>query len=214
MKNHIFVLLFSLFIFQSCTVYNNKTPVSLAEAANNGKVKVFNNAGQSFKFDKIELIDSAYYGMKAEDTLQINSNSLSKVLLVDTRKFGEHKNFIHLGQSIFYVPYVGAWGLISVNYERQLYRFLNIRANYAQSFESGSMYMSTLCFLTGKNQNHFEMNTGYALIYNSNSPGVTYSKYEQTFVLESGYRYTKGPIFLRVGIGWPHGNYIGMGFAF
>ena len=44
----------------------HKSPVSINQAINQGKVKMLAETGQVYKFDKIELRDSNYFGMGRE----------------------------------------------------------------------------------------------------------------------------------------------------
>ena len=82
-KITIVVLLFML--LQSCTVYQ-KTSVSIEEATNKGKVKLENNNGLIWKFNKIEQIDSIYYGIVKGDTLEITPANITKINPIDERK--------------------------------------------------------------------------------------------------------------------------------
>ncbi len=61
----IILLVISIVFFQSCVVYNNPS-VSLSEATNKGKVKLYDTNGYTYKFTNIEKIDSIYYGIGRE----------------------------------------------------------------------------------------------------------------------------------------------------
>ena len=74
----IVVLLLIGTLFQSCTVYQ-KTPVSIEEAQNKGKVKVVNSNGQQWKFDQIVFIDSIYYGINSHDKTQIEDKQINHI---------------------------------------------------------------------------------------------------------------------------------------
>jgi len=83
MKNKRITLLVLLFVFlQSCTVYNS-TSVSLEEATDKGKVRVFNNAGLEWVFKEIQMKDSVFYGVTSKDTLKIRQNQVSTIYTID-----------------------------------------------------------------------------------------------------------------------------------
>ena len=61
MKKIIPSLIFTLFLLQGCVVYQ-KTPVSVEDAVDKGKVKLITEQGQKIKYKKIIQRDSIYYG--------------------------------------------------------------------------------------------------------------------------------------------------------
>ena len=85
-RSRILILVIIFFFLQGCSVYR-PIPVSVEAAAkSSGKVKVQNNAGQTFKFDKIEKIGLKYFGIKGNNELLISQSDLSVIYLIDTKK--------------------------------------------------------------------------------------------------------------------------------
>ena len=63
MKKSISVFLLVTALFQCCVVYQ-KTPVTLSDAANRGKVKVVTTNNEKLKFSNIEFENGSYTGIK------------------------------------------------------------------------------------------------------------------------------------------------------
>ena len=63
MKKSISIFLLGTVLFQCCVVYQ-KTPVSLSDAANKGKVKVVTTNNKKLKFPNIEFENGIYKGTK------------------------------------------------------------------------------------------------------------------------------------------------------
>lgn len=81
-KRHLNVLgLFfsALIFFQGCTVYKS-TPVSIEQAVQNeSKVKVITKSNEKFKFNRIRIEDSNYYGYNSKERIPLDQNNIDTI---------------------------------------------------------------------------------------------------------------------------------------
>jgi hypothetical protein len=142
-------------------------------------------------------------------TFALNLNAQSN----DTNELSKNSVYLDTG--------LGYGGQVSINYERQIYSgekltwFGRVGAGAAykwrnNNISSGPGGLAAITMLTGKRNNHFELNAGTFIVSNSddNNSGV----YP---LLDAGYRYQKpngGFVFkAKIGI---LGLGIGLGYAF
>lgn len=72
-------------LFQNCVAYQN-TAIPINEAQNRGKTKIVNNIGTKYMFNNIEFVDGAYYGYNGNETLLIDTSTISAIYLKDLKK--------------------------------------------------------------------------------------------------------------------------------
>jgi PBP1b-binding outer membrane lipoprotein LpoB len=108
---NISIILVSLLLFQSCSVYK-KTPVTLDEAAKtNSRVLIQRVNKDKFKFKKIELIDGNYLGVQKVDgktvSILLDEKDIQSIKVLDKAK-------TTLGNVALIIVSLGVIGLVII----------------------------------------------------------------------------------------------------
>lgn len=108
---NISIILVSLLLFQSCSVYK-KTPVTLDEAAKtNSRVLIQRVNKEKFKFKKIELIDGNYLGVQKVDgktvSILLDEKDIQSIKVLDKAK-------TTLGNVALIIVSLGVIGLVII----------------------------------------------------------------------------------------------------
>lgn len=95
MKKSVSFVLLAVILLQSCVVYQ-KTPVSLDQAYDKSAAKVVSLKGKEVKYQNIKLENNAYYGIKGNKEVILDTLLISNVYLKDIEK-SKQKTILNIG---------------------------------------------------------------------------------------------------------------------
>lgn len=82
-------------LIQSCVVYQKKS-VPIDQAIDNGEAKVQNIKGKEAKYKNIKLENNAYYGVKGQKEVLLDTLLVSNVYLKDIKK-SKQQTIVNIG---------------------------------------------------------------------------------------------------------------------
>ena len=86
MKKHtIYIFLLAVLVLQSCYVYQ-KTPVSITEATNNGRVTMIVESSREYKLNEIIIVNEEYFGNCNGQVIHIEQLTDKQFYLLDVTK--------------------------------------------------------------------------------------------------------------------------------
>ena len=104
MKKIISISLLTIFLLQSCVVYQ-KTPVPIEQAYDKGKIKVVNTLGSEFVFKSMALEGETYIGIDGKDRIIIDATQVSAIYLKDIKKSKMWTILLAISPAIVFVVY-------------------------------------------------------------------------------------------------------------
>ena len=104
MKKSISIVLLATILLQSCVVYQ-KSPSSIEQAYDKGKVKVVNTVGTNFVFENMVMDGETYIGLDGKERIKIDTTQVSAIYLKDVKKSKNRTIFFAISPAIVFVVY-------------------------------------------------------------------------------------------------------------